>query len=70
MIFHHEIRPVTSHYVDAITFSPDGKLLASYKETSTEFLKLWDVASGELLYSESYSESKEWVKRYEDDNGR
>ena len=62
----YEFLPVTSHYVDGITFSPDGKLLASYHKSSTEFLRLWDVASGELLYSENYSESQEWIRKYQE----
>ncbi len=47
--------PAISHYVDQITFSPDGKILASKHKSSTEYVKLWDVATGQELYSAEWS---------------
>ncbi|KYC39659.1 hypothetical protein WA1_30440 [Scytonema hofmannii PCC 7110] len=46
-----EYLPATSHDVDQIAFSPDGKILASYYGRSVESVKLWDVASGKQLYA-------------------
>ncbi|MEA5508063.1 hypothetical protein VB735_34275 [Halotia wernerae UHCC 0503] len=51
-----ECIPTTSHYVDKIAFSPDGKILASYNEKSTEFINLWDVASCQKLYAANFRE--------------
>ncbi|MEM1312866.1 MAG: hypothetical protein AAGF07_05395 [Patescibacteria group bacterium] len=51
--------PNTSYYVDAVAFSPDGRILASCHHESPEYVKLWDVASGELLYSANFSDLNE-----------
>ncbi len=48
--------PTTSYYVDAVAFSPDGRILASCHHNSPEYVKLWDVASGELLYTANCSD--------------
>ncbi len=50
-----ECLPATSYYVDQIAFSPDGKILASIHKSSTEYVKLWDVATGKELYSTEWS---------------
>lgn len=50
-----ECLPAISHYVDQITFSPDGKILASKHKSSTECVKLWDVTTGQELYSAEWS---------------
>jgi WD40 repeat protein len=49
-----ECLPTTSNYVDRIAFSPDGKLLASHHGRSTESIKLWDVATGQELYTANF----------------
>jgi WD40 repeat protein len=35
--------------VSSVTFSPDGKLLASGSEGSDNTVKLWDIQSGECI---------------------
>jgi WD40 repeat protein len=54
-----ECLPATSHSVDQIAFSSDGKILASYYGKSAEAVKLWDVASGQQLYA------AKWVNLFE-----
>lgn len=61
--------PATSYYVDAVAFSPDGRILASCHTSSPEFLKLWDVASGKQLYNANWSDLNEkfWSSRWDCD---
>jgi WD40 repeat protein len=54
-----ECLPTTSNYVDRIAFSPDGKLLASHHGRSTESIKLWDVATGQQLYTANWVDLQE-----------
>ncbi|MBO1058052.1 MAG: hypothetical protein HEQ27_16670 [Dolichospermum sp. JUN01] len=54
-----ECLPTTSNYVDQIAFSPDGKILASFHRESTEPIKLWDVATGQQLYTANFADLQE-----------
>ncbi|MBG1270457.1 WD40 repeat domain-containing protein [Nostoc sp. WHI] len=54
-----ECLPTTSNYVDQIAFSPDGKILASFHNASTETIKLWDVATGQQLYTANFVDLQE-----------
>jgi WD40 repeat protein len=54
-----ECLPTSSNYVDQIAFSPDGKILASYHTASTETIKLWDVATGQQLYTANWADIQE-----------
>ncbi|MBD2569967.1 WD40 repeat domain-containing protein [Anabaena lutea] len=51
-----ECLPTSSNYVDQIAFSPDGKILASFHNRSTETIKLWDVATGQQLYTANWAD--------------
>ena len=61
-----ECLPTTSNYVDRIAFSPDGKLLASHHGQSTESIKLWDVATGQELYTANFVDLQEVAGGYKD----
>jgi WD40 repeat protein len=54
-----ECLPTTSNYVDQIAFSPDGKIVASFHRESTEPIKLWDVATGQQLYTANFADLQE-----------
>ena len=54
-----ECLPTSSNYVDQIAFSPDGKILASYHNRSTETIKLWNVTTGQQLYTANFADLRE-----------
>jgi len=58
---HEELREYIGHHgeVKAVSPSPDGSLLASASDDQT--VRLWNVATGELLASLFVTEDREWV---------
>ncbi len=50
-----KVLPGHSNVVASVSFSPDGKRLASVSPSPRAFVVMWDVASGQLLWSKPTS---------------
>jgi serine/threonine protein kinase len=65
-----ELRPLPSpdHVVTQIAFSPDGTLLASAGENGGAVVRLWEVASGQLLFTSHMPETgRAWCAAFSPD---
>ena len=50
-----KVLPGHANDVSSLGFSPDGQRLGSVSRTPREFVAMWDVSSGQLLWSKPYS---------------
>ncbi len=55
-----KVLPGHANDVSSLGFSPDGQKLASLSRSPREFVAMWDVGSGQLLWSKPY---RIWVGR-------